>query len=318
MEYVLNRKYETRKITVSAPGKLMLLGEHAVMYGFPCLVTAIDTRIQTTAKIARYGKDVIVTPQVSDNRYVEKAIETFKRNFNIKIPVEVQTLAEFSHQLGFGSSSAVTVATIKALSILFNVPLSDKDIFDLGYESVLDIQGVGSGFDIAAATFGKTLYYVYGGKKIEKLETEELPLVVGYSGVKADTPTMIGKIANLYQREKEKTNSIFEKISQLVKKAKKDIAKKNYKHLGALMTENNKLLHDLGVSTEKLDAMVDEALGAEALGAKISGAGGGDCMIALVQSSKKEKVEYAITKAGGKVIDVKNAANGLREEIKST
>lgn len=292
----------------------MLLGEHAVVYGYPCVVTAVDKRLHVEAELIDETEDKIIAPQVKESRFVLESIAKFKEKFGLKKSVKITTNGDFSHNVGLGSSSAVTVATFKALSLLFKMPMSTGQIFNLSYGVNLKIQGLGSGFDIAAAAYGKTIYFVKGGKVIESLNNEPLLLVVGYSGVKADTPFHVRKVAEAYKNKQLKMKKIFEKIKLLVEDAKKNIKSKNFVQLGKKMTENHLLLRQLGVSTKKLDRMVKTALEAGAYGAKLSGAGGGDCMIALVNNKTKEAVEKAIKKSGGEIIKVSNNAEGVRIE----
>ena len=298
------------KVIVSAPGKLMLLGEHAVVYDYPCLVTAVSSKIKVEIEIISTGIK-IEAPQVKDVSFVEESIRFFKEKFKFKEGLSIKTHSEFSSQYGFGSSSAVTVATLYGLSQLFKLNLSKREIFDFGLEITLRIQKVGSGFDIAAATFGKTLYFITGGKKIEILPIDELPLVVGYSGVKASTPKIVNQIKERLRKEKGKIFGIFNKIGKIVEEGKDSLLAKDYQRLGFLMNENHQLLKELGVSTAKLDKMCEAARKVGAYGAKLSGAGGGDCMIALVPKLKQLEIEKAIEKVGGEIIKVKNNANGV-------
>src|SRR3989338_569308 len=302
------------KVKTSAPGKLMLLGEHAVVYGYPCIVTAVDKRLYVEAEVINKKEDEIVTPQVKESRFVLETLAHFRDKFKINKHIKISTQGDFSHNVGLGSSSAVTVATFFALSTLFNLKLSKKEIFDLSYSVTLKIQGVGSGFDIAAATYGGTLYFVTGGKVIEPLMIDTIPLVVGYSGIKADTPYYVRKVAEAFKDRKPEMVTIFIQISDLVNKAKKSLIEKNYSALGKLMSKDQKYLQKLGVSIPQLDKMNDAALGAGAFGAKLSGAGGGDCMIALVSDGKRSEVEKAIKNAGGEIINIKNNAEGGRVE----
>ncbi len=302
------------KVTVSAPGKLLLLGEHSVIYGYPSLVTAMDARVYVKAQKTDENSDRIIAPQVKDTRFVEKALVFFKEKYQLSSSVCVTTRSDFSHNVGLGSSSAVTVASFKALSVLFEKNLTNKEIFNLSYQLTIHIQGVGSGFDIAAAVWGGVLYYIYGGKTIDPVVTSALPLVVGYCGFKADTPTLVKKVRSTYQKSRLATDKIFKEITQLVEKGKKYLMMNDYSHLGNIMTQNHKLLQKLNVSTPKLDRMVEKAVSAGAFGAKLSGAGGGDCMIALVGAVNRKKVEQAIVNAGGEIIQVQNNAPGVRVE----
>lgn len=298
------------EIEVSAPGKLMLFGEHAVVYNRPCIVSAVSSRMKVKLEKIPTGLE-IDAPQTKDFRFVEEAVRIFKEKYKTNGGLKIKTQSDFSSQYGFGSSSAVTVATIFGLSQLYQIPLTKKEIFDLGYQVTLNIQGVGSGFDIAAAVFGGVLYFLTGGKTIKPLSVKNLPIVVGYSGIKADTPKIVKSLKLKIRNNKEKFNQIFDKIAQIVEVAKIELEKENWKKLGKLMNENHHLLQQLGVSTKKLDSLCQAAVSAGAYGAKLSGAGGGDCMIALVSENKRQAVESAINKTGGKVIKVNPNAEGV-------
>ena len=106
-------------IQTSAPGKLLLLGDYAVVYNNPCLVTAVDKRLYVEAEIIEADEDEIITPQVKESRFVLETIAYFKETFSIRQSVRIKTQGDFSHQVGLGSSSAVTVATLEALNQLF-------------------------------------------------------------------------------------------------------------------------------------------------------------------------------------------------------
>ena len=340
------------KVTVSAPGKLMLLGEHAVVYNHPCLVTAVDQRMWATVEvisepvfelqapdvqITGYKKSISEIGQgnipkrakfvevavanlfshpelVSGSRFRNKFGMTKRQVQNDNLGIRITTKSEFSTRYGFGSSSASILCTIKAISELFNLGLSKKELFDISYKTVLDIQGKGSGFDVTAAVYGGTLYFVTGGRVIEPLNIKSLPLVVGYSGVKADTVNLINKVKESFVNRQDKLNAIFNGIENLVNQGKEALIKMNWQTLGKLMNKNQDLLKELGVSIEKLDNMIKAALNAGAYGAKLSGAGGGDCMIVTTTENKKLAVEEAIIHAGGKVINVETNAEGVRVE----
>lgn len=298
-------------IHTSAPGKLLLLGDYAVVYGYPCLVTAVNKRLNVSVEIINAEEDEIITPQVKESRFVLETIAYIKEKFSIIKNVKITTQGDFSHQVGLGSSSAVTVATAEALNRLFSLNLSKKDIFEISYTVNLLIQGVGSGFDIAAATYGGTLEYVKGGTTLNSLTLNSLPLVVGYSGVKADTPYYIRKVAEAFKNKKEELTEMFEEVRTYVSQAKEGLVQGNFISVGQAMTKNHQVLQRLGVSIPKLDAMVEESIKAGAWGAKLSGAGGGDCMIALVDPQRKTAVEQAIEHVGGEVIHVEIQANGV-------
>ncbi len=320
----------TDKVTASAPGKLILFGEHAVVYGHPCIVTAVDQRLFVT--VERNGKDTfhLSAPDLGLTAYSKttndlggsglpkavRFIEVFYKRFLEKYPqergIDVVTKSEFSDSFGFGSSSAATVAFAKALVELYEIDLTDKELFDFCYGAVLEVQGVGSGFDVAAAIYGGTIYYVTPGKVIETIYEEELPIEVGYTGIKADTPTLVRQVAELKRKKPRTVRGIFDQIDKVTKEAKRKLMEENFAEVGKLMVENQNLLNELGISSVELDRLNKVSMEAGALGAKLSGAGGGDCMIAVVDGKKNEVVKAM--KKNGEWLDVIIGAEGVRVE----
>lgn len=347
-----------KKITVSAPGKLMLLGEHAVVYNKPCLVTAVDQRLSLTIEVLNIPEFQIYAPDVNVVNYKKqmnrigkgdipkgaKFIEiTLKNILNViartndeaislnngiatlpplsgvarndkSIGLRITTKSGFSSKLGLGSSSASVVCAIKGMLELFKLNLTPKEIFDLSYQTVLDIQGAGSGFDIAAAVYGGTLYFTTGGKKIEPLTINNLPLIVGYSGIKADTVTLINEVKEKAKKYPKIIERIYSSIGELVDLAKIKLLENDLESFGQLMNINQGYLEALGVSSSKLANMIYAARMAGAYGAKLSGAGGGDCIIAIAPDKNRKAVEKAILKAGGEVTKINTNAQGVRIE----
>ncbi len=315
-------------IKASAPGKLLLFGEHAVVHNRPCIVTAVDQRMEVEASFNGENKLMVNAPQLGIENYhkdvgdlgnqempkqvsfIEAAVKRFYLNFGLKKGLKIITHCQFCHTFGFGSSSAVTIATLKALAKLYQVKLNDKQLFDLAYKTVLDIQKVGSGFDLAAALWGGTLFFEKGAKTVKSLNLQKLPLIVCYSGIKADTPTLVRQVNELKRKNPVKINKIFDKIGQLVLEAKKSLPRENWDKVGNLMNQNQKLLEQLGVSTAKLERLVATALKSGAQGAKLSGAGGGDNIIVLA-TKNKQKIKTALQEAGGTIMEVKINAQGV-------
>ncbi len=298
---------------VSAPGKLMVFGEHAVVYGYPCIVTAVDRRLSVSIS-PHNDRDQFITPGVSNTQFIEKTLEMYRKRFNKSNFLKITTQSQFSHKFGFGSSSAVTIALIKALSEYYNDGQDDKSIFNLAYHIVLAVQGTGSGFDLAAAAYGGTLEFVKGGDVIEPLSISSLPLIVAYSGIKADTPTIVKALGERYKIDRSRIDSIFKRIAEIVNTGKHSILLSDYKSAGELMSENHDLLRQLGVSTQKLDSLVNAAISGGAYGAKLSGAGGGDCIICLAPDDKREEVKRSLVNAGGEIIEVACNTEGVRVE----
>lgn len=323
-------------VTASAPSKVMLLGDHAVVYGYPCIVTAADLRMQVSVRLLSTPDVAIHAPGLAqpftttpeqlvsaqslprEVEFVACALTTFWKSNGTTFGVELVTRSQFSQSYGLGSSSAVTVATIKALSEAAGYAADRDRIFRLSYETVLKVQGgIGSGFDVAAATYGGTLYFVTGGKVIHPMAQQVLPLVIGYSGVKARTTVYVRKVAQFRRRFPEFVRFVMEGIGETVDRARPSLEQGNYELFGQYMNLNQGYLHALDVSTPELDALISAARVNGAYGAKLSGAGGGDCMVALVGEGSRAKVEAAIRDSGipgAEILAVRTGAEGVRLE----
>lgn len=304
-------------ITVSAPGKIILYGEHAVVYGRSCIVTALNCRLTVSVSETEDGRVIVRSPNCKDRRFINSTLLIAEKELNIKHKgLNIETKCSFSGKYGLGSSAAVTVALHKALAALYKVAIDKKTLFDIAYRTVLNVQGRGSGCDVAAATFGGTHRFVTGGRIIRPIDTDGIPIIIGYSGIKGSTVELVGRIAKKFKEEPEKLNRIFKAIGKIVKEAEEALIGRDWKRVGTLMNFNQEYLRDIGVSHEKLETIISAAKKAGAYGAKLSGSGGGDCMIALHPDgiSGKCAVSEAIRKAGGEVVDVSPNAEGVRIE----
>jgi mevalonate kinase len=321
-----------KQVTASAPGKLLLFGEHAVVYGYPCIVTAVNQRIFVSVNkngeymfrmdapcigLTSYSKtlaDLGKKELPKEVQFVEHLYSRFLEKYPQKEGINVTTRSEFSCKFGFGSSSAVTVAFAKALTTLYDLDLDNKALFDLCYQAVLDVQGVGSGFDIASAIWGGAIYYVPPAKVVRAIDIDSIPLVVGYTGIKADTPTLVRMVQQARAENVEASEAVFKAIEGIVNEAEKEIFERNWKGVGILMNRNHELLKSLNVSSVMLEKLINGAAEASAYGAKLSGAGGGDCMIAVVSETNRRRVEESLKNNGGEVMKVELGAEGVRLE----
>lgn len=321
------------KITASAPGKLMLFGEHAVVHQHPCLVTAVDLRIQVTVEKIDASMIFIETPHLSaqaqsfslplnelfnnqllhpQTKFIVASIRKVFSRYNLHQGLRIQSSGPIN-SFGLGSSSAVTVATIFALISLFDISINKQQIFDLAYSAVLEVQTVGSGFDVASATFGGTLFYL-PTQKIETLSVDVLPLVIAFSGAKVSTTNLVQEVERLRFQFPEILDLVFKTIGKIVTSARIAILQNNWKTAGNLANINQGLLESLGVSTPTLDKPITAARLSGSFGAKLSGAGGGDCMFAIVDEQTRSRVEAAIESSGAEVLHLGTNTEGVRLE----
>jgi len=319
-------------ITASAPGKLMLLGEHAVVYDRPCLVTAVDLRVYVTVRPVETPHVVVhSSTDATEYTYALDAVRNGRGGYPRAIAFVMAALARVlrahpyeyglrihtqgpPRSFGLGSSSAVTVAAVRALTAVLGVELSARALFDWAYGAVLDVQGAASGFDVAAAVYGGTLYFVTGGAAIEPVEATAMPLVIGYSGEKVSTVDLVGGVAELRTQMPWAVDPLFDVMADLVDAARPALAQQDWPTLGRLMNINQGLLDSLGVNTDSLDRLIFAARAAGALGAKLSGAGGGDCMFALADPAQTAAVHTALEQAGAEIVSLPINAAGVRVE----
>lgn len=319
------------KVTASAPGKLVLFGDHAAVYGHPCLVTAVDLRFYATltqtsvreieidtAELRAKGIKRRITlaedsPALKETAFVEAAVRRFFKQFPFKHGLRIDTQGP-AISYGLGSSSAITVAVVRALAELCGAAMSLDDVFQMAYAAVLDVQGEGSGVDVAAAVCGGTVYYIKGGAKLEPLPLAALPIVIGYSGEKVSTLNYIGQVKQLYTRQPAIVAHLFDMMTEIVEQAKANFTEGNWQTVGELANLHQGLLEALGVVTPQLFNPIYAAREAGAYGAKLSGAGGGDCMFAFIDEPIRAAVENAIENAGAQVVAIAPHAAGVRIE----
>ena len=315
-----------KEVVSSAPGKVILFGEHAVVYGQPSLAGAIDLRVFVKVTENKAKKIKIISDNCMETvdfnelnpegrfRYVKKALDIF---FNEIIQVcrgvTISINSELPSASGLGSSAAVTVATMSALSRFFGTELKKEEIARLSHRVELEVQGAASPTDTLTSTFGGILFIEPLKKKYSRLSCSSLPLVIGYTGDPRSTAELVRKVRELRDKYPDIIDGIILQIGEITKKAKKCLEGGELHHLGELMNINHGLLESLGVSTEKLSRLVYISRKAGARGAKLTGAGGGGCIIAYTPE-KEENVIKAIAKEKCKPFRAPITADGVKIE----
>jgi mevalonate kinase len=286
---------EKLSISASAPGSLMLLGEHAVLHGRRALVCAIDQRItverfQCLEKVLKIDSDLgsyeAPLDQLEDHpdfRFVLDAVQQYSQENGI----ELKITSDFSSDIGFGSSAAVTVATHAALMKFLaranspSEPLK-MELFKRSLATVHRVQGRGSGADVAASVFGGVVAYRAEPLEITPLN-ESFPLTAVYSGSKMKTADVIKIVEEQRQADPEKYERIFDEMDASVGRVVAD-----FELLGKKLVENQFLMEEMGLCNAPLAEIISifQSLPAPSgveggIPAKISGSGLGDCAIGL-------------------------------------
>ena len=280
--------------TASAHGKVILFGEHAVVYGEPALVGAIERRVRVTAR--RISGDVVrISSDKGEQtfsfqeleraegplRYVKRAVAIAFQEAEEECGLDIRITSELPAAAGLGSSAAVSVATLSAVLSLLGVEIEKERLASLGHRVELEVQGSASPTDTAAATYGGLLF-VLPGKGIERLKLEqEVPIIVGNTRRQRSTKRLVDGVRRLKEAHPEVIETVIKGIGILTRQAKAYLERGQLVQLGELMNINHGLLEALGVSTLELSRLVHIARDAGAEGAKLTGAGGGGCMLAL-------------------------------------
>ncbi|HID23894.1 MAG TPA: mevalonate kinase, partial [Planctomycetaceae bacterium] len=297
-------------------GKVILLGEHAVVYGSHAIAAPIPLAIQARVEDADEGINLIV-PQWGIDEKIQQG-----KDYKYSIYKSLQMLLEsldligrsmrlflFPHiprAMGLGGSAALAVAIIRALSEHFKLGLSDEEVNKLAYESEKIVHGTPSGIDNTMATYGKfILYQKNTPPKLEEIKVPKpLPLVIGMSGVEGLTLKMVRQVRQGWEKNRSLYDHIFEQINELTLLAVEAIQSYDLEKLGYLMNINQGLLNAIQVSTWELEELVEIARKNGALGAKLTGGGGGGAIIALCPENAEQVVD-AMKRAGYKAIVTK-------------
>ena len=251
-------------------GKLILCGEHAVVYGHPALAFAVE--LGTEVRLERADGPTSVVSDAEDPRLGE-ALHTVLPSSGLRVHIA----SDLPIGRGMGSSAALAVATVRALADLEGNPLSRAECVDRAMPMERCFHGNPSGLDVAAATHGGLIRFTKGPPMaLTHLDAPALQIVVMDSGVEGDTARQVARVAS----RRPAIDSALERIGALTPHVEEHLD--HPVNLGRLMTLNHQLLQDLGVSNPELDLMVTLALSTGAYGAKLAGAGGGGVVMALV------------------------------------
>lgn len=288
-------------ITVSAPANVMLMGEHAVLFGHRAIVCALSQRIYVT--LTPHDDDSVsihsalgefngTLPDLLSATTTSKSLAFVLASIRAVTPEKGFTLrieSEFSHTAGLGSSACVTAASVYALLLYRDGAATSDNIFTTGWSVIHAVQGSGSGSDLVASVYGGMTAYTQHPHDIKPLLQPNTftqhyapRLNLRYCGYKTPTPVVIAKVAEESQQFPRLYHNLYQQMHEVTVAAERAIIAHDWKQLGKLMNMYHGLLDALGVSDAKLSELVyatRQQVGV--LGAKISGSGLGDCIISL-------------------------------------
>jgi hydroxymethylglutaryl-CoA reductase len=296
-------------------GKVILLGEHAVVHGRHAIALPVPLTIRAVVEdgergvellIPRWGVEYQLAKPADQRRSFERAAGAILDKLglaNRRLRIEVSP--DVPRGMGLGGSAALAVAIVRALDLHFRLGLSDTEVNELAYLSEQIAHGQPSGIDNTMATFGIPLVYRRGAPPlVEPLNIPApLTLVVGMTHNEGLTARTVANVAEARQRNPRLYEKIFDDIDALVLQAVSAIQDNDIATLGDLMNINQGLLNALQVSSPELERLIGVARNAGALGAKLTGGGGGGAMIALCGDNSSE-VQAAIERQGFRTLVV--------------
>ena len=312
-------------ICASAPGKIVLMGEHAVVFGKPAIALSVDLRtdclIQDSTEMLVNGLPITA----ESNPYLDYIVNDVYLNnptFPEHKPLEFVLTSDIPAGSGLGSSAALCAASLGAISKMNNIDWDREAIAKKSFEVEFNVQGRASPMDTSVCTYGGGIFldskhgpnFMWEARRNDKswyihnLNVPQMKMVIGYTGVKKPTGPMISKVA-AYCKKTKFACELIDEIGDLTLEGAETVKKNDLEYLGRLMTKNHKLLTILGVSSPELQKLVDAAL-PYSYGAKLTGAGGGGSMIALTDNP--EKVCKAIEMHGGLPYAVNTCCDGLK------
>ncbi len=309
----------------SAPGKVILLGEHAAVYGNPVLAAAVDLRTYVTVEERGDQKFTLNNSctNVEDLSFTQKDIPALKKRWDTVLVAEaiekilafhgetrgldihVQSDAPISS--GLGSSASAASATAYAISKELDKELSLKETAKLAWDIENIVHGKSSGVDPHTVTYGGLIRYTKG--QVTSIPLKKYPkITVGDTGVRSDTREVVLDVMKLKERMPLFFDRYLKVMVDLVDYGQMYLEKGDLKSFGEVMNVNHGLLSSIGVSSPELERLVWAARKEGSLGAKLCGAGRGGIMIALGDHSD------TIKSAGGKVLTTRICEDGVRFE----
>jgi mevalonate kinase len=292
--------------SATAPAKLILLGEHAVVYGQPAIAVPVSS-LRAEATIDTTGQPFQIIARDFDNRTLHLndddplavAARLTLEHIEAETPEATLTVQSgIPPASGLGSGAAVSAAIVRVLAAFFGVTLSSETINRIVYEVEKLHHGTPSGIDNTTVVYEQPVYFVKGQAPQPMTIREPVHLVVADTGKAALTKLAVADVRQLYTQQPDITKPLIERIGDLTDQARTALKTADFSTLGQFMTENHYLLRQLTVSSPELDNLVQVAVEHGAAGAKLSGGGRGGNMIALVTSETRETVMQALRQAG--------------------
>ncbi|SVA98578.1 uncharacterized protein METZ01_LOCUS151432 [marine metagenome] len=291
----------------TAPGKIILFGEHAVVYGKPAIAIPVSGMRASAWSQPGEGKLTINALDINqkfnlnnkNNQFSMLAKTLLARTKQNEPNLTINLTSELPQGSGMGSSAATSTAVCRALSNHLGINLEKNQISELVFDAEKIVHGTPSGIDNTVVAYEAPVYFIKGNKPLTFESGREFYLVIGDTGIEASTKETVGNVRALWTKEPRLMDGYFEEIRKVTESGKLAIEKGNIEMVGELMGENHELLNKIGVGHQELDKLIEISMDSGAAGAKLTGGGGGGNMLALAENVEQQKNIYnSITEAG--------------------
>jgi len=323
------------KAVAVAPGKVILYGEHFVVYNVPAIVMAIDRAVKVLVSprddgLLRICSDLgfaceyengTAKPLMGGRKSVtflepvRIATKTVLEHFDEKKGLNIDVYSTIPSSVGLGSSGAISVATVAAVSKVLGHEIDKEQIWRLSLQAERYVHVTPSGIDPLVSVYGGLLVWrIQDGSKPKRID-RDIVLIVGNTGIQRSTGKFVSMVGKKKARKIEGISQLMGVMSWISNLALKAFKEMDLVTLGVLMNMNHELLKVIGVSHESLDRLVEATRKAGALGSKLTGGGGGGCMISLATPSKRAVVCKAIEENGGQPMIVRKHNAGVKVQL---
>lgn len=303
--------------TTAGFGKIILFGEHSVVYGYHAIAAPIALSMAAAVTRQPTGTELIIpsmdtsalihdpaAPGPADSDLPRRITALITERLGLSgSGMRINVVPTLPRASGLGASAALAVAIIRAVAHTFRIALTDHEVNALAFECEQIVHGTPSGIDNTVATFGRSILFrkATGARDAEFSDItvpHPIPIIIGLTGVRSLTAATVGLVRTAWTKNPSRYDAVFEQMDAIALAGVHALERGDSEELGDLMNINHGLLNALQVSSPELEALVAIARRSGALGAKLTGGGGGGAMIAIAEPDRTASVAAAMRLAG--------------------
>jgi mevalonate kinase len=288
------------RAVAEAPAKAIITGEHFVVHGAWALAAALPIRTRVT--IERGDSIELISdsfpPKSPELEPARRVVEAVCKELSVAPRVKVKIASGIPHGAGLGSSASAMVAISSALAKFHSQSLGTKKLLALSMVGETEVHGRPSGIDPTICAVGGVILFRRGSRARRVTLEGPRRLLISLTGRTRSTKAQVSRVSELKEADPAAFRDMAESVSDLSLMASKRLASGDMRGLGRLLSSNQKILREVGVSTPLLDRLVEEAVALGAYGAKLTGAGGGGSAVAVFPTAKEKRIVSGLVARG--------------------